>query len=305
MKPKKSTKWFFDKFIKKTFKFWQKLGLNILSNHFYSPIPDLNEFDQSIWSKKSQLIGVNLNEEKQLNLLSLFRDKYKNEYDKLPKNNIEISKPYQYFLNNEYFGPVSGEILYCMIRHFKPKRILEIGSGYSSYLIAQTILINTEKNGDSLCIYMSIDPYPNKVISNGFPGLSKLIPKKVQQIPIKEFEKLEKNDILFIDSSHVLKIGGDLQYLYLEIIPRLKKGVIIHIHDIFLPMEYPPKWVLEDKLFWNEQYFLQAFLMFNNNFEILFAGNYLFLNYSDKLNQAFDSFTNNRSSSSFWIRKIR
>ncbi len=305
MNLKKITKWFFDKFINKSFVFWQKLGLNILPNHFYSPIPDLNELDQLIWKNKSQLVGIDLNEEKQLQLLSLFNTKYKDEYDKLPKNYSDISKPYQYFLNNEYFGPISGEFLYCAIRHFKPKRIVEIGSGFSSYLIANTILKNKETNKDYNCKFISIDPYPNKVLSNGFPGLSKLVPKKVQLVPLEEFEKLEKNDILFIDSSHVLKIGGDLQYEYLEILPRLNKGVIIHIHDIFLPLEYPPRWILNDKLFWNEQYLLQAFLMFNNYFEIIFAGNYLFLNHSEILNRYFDSYHRSRGSSSFWIRRIK
>jgi hypothetical protein len=104
-----------------------------------------------------------------------------------------------------------------------------------------------------------------------------LIIDKVQNVSLSEFNKLEKNDILLIDSSHVLKIGSDVQYEYLEILPRLKKGVIVHVHDIFSPSEYPREWVLEDYRFWNEQYLLCAFLSFNSAFEVLWAGSYMHL----------------------------
>jgi hypothetical protein len=117
---------------------------------------------------------------------------------------------------------------------------------------------------------------------------------------------LEENDILFIDSSHVLKIGSDVQYEYLEILPRLNKGVIVHIHDIFLPAEYRKEWVLKDHIFWTEQYLLQAFLAFNDNFEILWAGSYMHLKHPDKLEVAFNSYRRNeRWPGSFWIKKIR
>lgn len=121
-----------------------------------------------------------------------------------------------------------------------------------------------------------------------------------------EFQKLKENDILFIDSSHVLKTGSDVQYEYLEILPRLNKGVLVHFHDIFLPAEYPQKWILEDHKFWNEQYLLQAFLAFNDSFEILWAGSYMHLNHPDKLEQFFKSYNKNkRWPGSFWVRKIR
>jgi len=133
-----------------------------------------------------------------------------------------------------------------------------------------------------------------------------LIPKKVQDIPLSEFKKLSENDILFIDSSHVLKIGSDVQYLYLEVLPRLNKGVIVHAHDIFLPAEYPKEWVLKNYIFWNEQYLLQAFLAFNNSFEVLWAGSYMHLRHPDKLEEAFSSYKRDKIwPSSFWIRKIK
>lgn len=204
------------------------------------------------------------------------------------------------------FESVDGEVLYCMIRHFKPKKIFEIGSGNSTYLFAQAILKNKEEHNDYECELVAIEPYPNNILKTGFAGLSKLIPKKVQDISLSEFKKLTENDILFIDSSHVLKIGSDVQYEYLEILPRLKKGVLVHLHDIFLPAEYPKEWVLKDYRFWTEQYLLQAFLAFNDSFEVIWAGSYMHLKHPDKLEVAFSSYRRNeRWPGSFWIRKIR
>ena len=116
----------------------------------------------------------------------------------------------------------------------------------------------------------------------------------------------ENHDILFIDSSHVLRIGGDVQYEYLEILPRLARGVIVHSHDIFLPAEYPRHWVLEEHKFWTEQYLLQAFLAFNDSFEVLWAGSYMHLKHPEKLEEAFSSYKRERTlPGSFWMRKVK
>ena len=288
--------------IKRTFLFWEKLGIHITLNHFYEPIPDTRTLKNHLWIKRSKLIGINFNEKKQLELLSYFLSNYGDEYDILPKYKVEI--PCKYYINNPFFGSVDGEILYCMIRYFKPKKIYEIGSGFSTYLSAQALLENKNLDSKYKCDLIVINPYPNKIIKTGFPGLTKLILKKVQDIPLSEFNKLTENDILFIDSSHVLKIGSDVQYEYLEILPRLNKGVIIHIHDIFLPAEYPKNWVLEKHRFWTEQYLLQAFLTFNNNYEILWAGSFMHMKYHDKLEKAFLSYKKDKIwPGSFWIRK--
>lgn len=259
---------------------------------------------KELWTKKSNLIGLNINDDVQVNLLNEFTTKFKREYNKFPLNKEEIKYPYQYYVYNPAFTEVDGEILYCMIRYFKPKRIIEIGSGRSTYVSAQAIVKNNEESIDGKLI--SIEPYPNKILKQGFPGLSELIISKIEDIPLSQFEILEENDILFIDSSHVLKIGSDVQYEFLEIIPRLKKGVIIHIHDIFLPAEYPKDWILKSHLFWNEQYILQAFLAFNNSFEILWGSSYMHLEHSDMLQNSFKSYRKDKSwPGSFWIRKIK
>ena len=287
---------------KRYFDFWQRRGYHITPVHYYQPIPDTRELKQDLWLKDSELVGVDINEQKQLELLSLFVARFKNEYDRFPEN--KTSKPCKYYLNNGWFGCVDGEILYCMIRYFKPRKILEIGAGYSTYLSAEAILKNKEEDDSYECELVAIEPYPNENLKAGFLGLSKLIPKKVQDVPLSEFNKLEENDILFIDSSHILKIGSDVQYEYLEILPRLKKGVIIHVHDILFPREYLKEWVLKGYTFWNEQYLLQAFLTFNNSFEVLWAGYYIHLKHPNKLEKAFASYKRvKRPGFSFWMRK--
>ena len=124
-----------------------------------------------------------------------------------------------------------------MIRQFHPRRIIEIGAGHSTLLSAQALRENA-RLGEGGGELISIEPYPNNVLQRGVPGLTELIQSEVQRVPLERFAALEANDILFIDSSHVVQIDSDVNYEFLEILPRLKAGVILHIHDIYLPREY-------------------------------------------------------------------
>ncbi len=294
--------------IKKSFRLWQRLGVHITLNHFSQPIPDTRALRKELWLTRSDLVGIEINEQEQIKRLAEFC-KFKEEYERLPRKKTRI--PYQYYINNEMFGSPDAEILYCMIRYFKPSKILEIGSGYSTCLSAQAILRNKEEDGRR-CELIAIDPNPSTMLKAGFPGLSKLISSQVQNVQISEFGRLQANDVLFIDSSHIVKIGSDVQYEFLEILPRVSKGVIIHFHDIFLPAEYPRWWVLKECWFYNEQYLLQAFLSFNPYFEVLWAGTFMHLRYPDKLEEAFSAYRNDerfksgkRLPSSFWIRRSK
>ena len=285
----------------KFFKFLQKMGINITLNNFYSPIPDISTLNNEIWQRKSELLGINLNEENQIKLLKYFLLEYKNECDKIPLKKTSIS--YEFFLKNGSFQFVDACILYCMIRHYKPKKIFEIGSGNSTYLCAKGLLHNQMETG-YLGKLIAIDPYPNNVVKKGFPGFYKLYTSKLEDIDLSFFNHLEENDILLIDSTHVLKIGGDVKYLYLDLIPRLKKGVLIHIHDIFLPFEYPKEWIYKYLLFWNEQYLFQAFMTYNDAFEVIWAGNFMGSRHMDKLHKMFTTFDPTKvKKTSFWIKK--
>jgi Methyltransferase domain len=290
---------------KKLFPVFERLGIHITKNHFYSPIPDTRALNDLLWQKHSELIGIDLKVKDQLNLLSIFESKFKDEYSILPLNHNKSLKQHEYYIYNGLFESIDGEILYCMIRHFKPKMVYEIGSGNSTYLAAQAILKNKEEDVQYECELMAIEPYPNPTLKTGFPGLSRLLPVKIQNAPFSEFQKLGRNDILFIDSSHVLKIDSDVQYEYLEILPRLNDGVLVHAHDIFLPAEYPKEWVLKNLKFYNEQYLFQAFLTFNNAYEVLWASHYMHLKYPERLKSAFPSYNIDKHipPGSFWVRR--
>jgi hypothetical protein len=151
---------------------------------------------------------------------------------------------------------------------------------------------------------IAIDPYPNPVLKSGFPGLSRVIEDEVQDLPLELFTSLGPNDILFIDSSHILRIGSDVQYECLEIVPRVASGVVVHFHDIFLPSEYPKDIIFKGFQFPNEQYLVQAFLAFNDAFEIVWAGSFMHLTHPERLESAFPSYSRaTRWPGSLWVRR--
>jgi predicted O-methyltransferase YrrM len=278
----------------KYFTFWESRGFHITRNHYYEPIPDTRTLTPEIWERESQLLGVEMNIGYQLHLLRDIFPKFKNEYNTLPTKKPE--KEYCFYFDNPNFSRTDALVLYCMIRHLHPKTVLEVGGGFSTRLSAHAAL----RNGDTSVV--SIEPYPDEVLKSGFPGLTKLITKKAEDISLDLFLELSSGDILFIDSSHSLKIGGDVAFLYLEVLPRLKEGVVVHIHDIFFPREMPKEWVLSLHKFWTEQYLVQAFLTFNSAFEVMFCNSYMGLKYSSDMK---DTFPNSpwHGGGSLWIRK--
>ena len=159
---------------------------------------------------------------------------------------------------------------------------------------------NSTESGESYEL-TAIEPYPPRFLKDSSSiGISNLIQKELQDVNTDVLATLDRNDILFLDSTHVVSINSDVCWEFLEILPRLQKGVIIHVHDIFLPYEYPRAWVKDKKTFWNEAYLLQAFLMYNNAFEVIWAGNWMKTRYPDDFRRTFRS----NASQSFWIRKI-
>jgi hypothetical protein len=286
----------------KYFAQWESQGLHLTPVHFYQPIPDTRALREELWTRPSAIPGVVIEEGKQLELLDGFVRDFREEYETFPKKSS--GNPSEFHFDNPSFLSVDAEILYCMIRHFKPKRIIEVGSGYTTYLAARAVLKNQQEGYP--CELVAVEPYPAPALKQGFPGLGQLVEQKVEEVPLETFAQLGENDILFIDSSHVLAIGNDVHYEYLELLPRLNKGVIVHIHDIFLPTEYPRQWVMEHRRFWTEQYLLQAFLAFNDSFEVLWGGNWMRVNRPDRLQAAFNSYLPSETlPGSFWMRKVR
>ncbi len=283
----------------------KRVGYYIRPIHFYSPVPEEKDINMNYFDTTLSLKGIEVNEEKQIQLLKIFSENFKAEYNNLPKRPDECEKG-EYYIFNNVFESVDGEILYCMVRHFKPGRIIEIGGGFSTKLFIKSIIKNMSEDEKYKCKFTTIEPYPSKELLSLKYAFFELKREKVQNIPLSLFSELRENDILFIDSSHVLKIGGDVLYEYLEILPSLNKGVIIHIHDIFLPFHYPYEWIIKKRLFWNEEYLLASFLSFNNFFEILWMGYYMHKKHSKILSEAFNSYNPHRvKPGSFWMIKIR
>jgi len=272
--------------------------------HFYSPIPDIDELERrNVWEKVSPLNGINFQSDQQIEFLSLLGKKFGHECD-WP---VKVQKPDQFCLDNPCFSFGCATSLYAIIRFFQPERIIEIGSGNSS-LVIQEALAKNSADGSLTGNHIIIDPYPNPNVKKYFEKTIQLCEQPVECLDPSFFTQLKKNDILFIDSSHSVKCGSDVNYLILEILPILQSGVIVHFHDINLPYEYPKIYATNPqfRMFWTESYLLQAFLSCNNQYEILLAMNYLMKEHSIILQQLFPFYERekpSRISGSFWIRR--
>jgi predicted O-methyltransferase YrrM len=272
--------------------------------HFHSPIPDIQDLaERKIWDVKNELRGIDFRPDEQVNLLKKLGEKFSAECN-FPPNPTD--NPTVFFTENGRFSFGCAASLHCMIRHYKPKRIIEVGSGMSSLVIARASAMN--KAEDASSIYTIIDPYPGEVVERGLLG-DKLIKARVELLDVSLFEELSENDILFIDSSHSVKIGGDVNYLLLDVIPRLAVGVVIHLHDISLPYEYDRFYATNEgfRQFWTEQYLLQGFLCCNDYFEVLLAMQYLQTDFPHEFKKAFHSSYSPEyhllGTSSFWMRR--
>jgi len=286
---------------RKTFSFWEKLGLHLTYVHFYEPVPDTRSLDDALWRSNLELPGIDINEQFQIEFLKELETRCCAAWQALTRS--ESSNPAQFFLGNGYFDSVDAEILYGIVRKFKPRRFFEIGSGFSTLLVEDAIGDNRALDSSYACEHWVIDPFPAEFLGKDCNGLA-VLSAKVQDVPLSTFQNLQRNDVLFIDSSHVLSIGSDVRFEYLEILPRLNPGVLIHCHDIFFPAEYPKDWIFHHHRFWNEQYLLQAFLAFNSEFEVLWAGNYMHLKHPDLLAQSIPSYKQSSvQPKSFWLRR--
>ncbi len=281
-----------------SYKIWDKIGLTAVPFHYSQPIFNPDKLDPKLFSRAGALPGIEWNEQQQLALLSEFR--YQEELAGVPVA-APAKDTLEFFHANPSYGPADAEMLYNMVRHFKPARVVEIGSGYSTRMLKKALDANRE--GGIASKHICIEPYEMPWLES--LGVDEVIRAKVEDVDIEIFRELKENDILFIDSSHVLRMGGDVFVEYLQILPVLQKGVIIHVHDIFLPYDYPRNWVVDKRRFWTEQYLLQAFLAFNTSFRILAAVNYLALHHPDKLAEVCPVFAQQRSDhGSFWMQRV-
>ena len=242
------------------------------SGHFYSPVINIDDVriaESRIWPKHPVVLGIDFNNPSHEHLLTNIFPQYLKDYD-YPLRPADRNHDYDFYHNNPQFSWLDSKALFVMLRMLRPKRMIEIGCGFSSLLTADV----NRRFLDNRLVFTCIDPYPSDVLFKEVPGIYTLIDRKVEDVPLSLFESLTYGDILFIDSSHVSKTGSDVNHIYFEILPRLPLGVIIHIHDIFLPADYPKEWAVNEGRSWNEQYLVRALLMFSNAFEVIFGCSY-------------------------------
>lgn len=266
--------------------------------HFYSPIPSLKrirEEESKIFKIPRSIPGVDLNEAKQLRLLEEFKAYYREIPFKQQKQ-----EGLRYYFENPYYSYSDAIFLYSMIRHAKPERIIEVGSGYSSCVILDTNEMYFRN--EIKCTF--IEPFPDRLLSlikQSDMKAIELITKDIQGVPASMFQSLSENDILLVDSTHITKANSDVNSIFFDILPILNKGVYIHFHDIFYPFEYPKTWILGGRS-WNESYLLRAFLQYNQSFKIVFFNTYLQHFFRDTFEEEYPLCMKN-TGGSIWLKK--
>ena len=267
--------------------------------HFYSPIPDLAEVkrDESkiFGSVPRNILGIDLRESEQLKLL----ENFSSYYQSIPFSPHKTDG-LRYYFENPAYSYSDAIFLHCMIRHLKPRKIIEIGSGFSSCATLDT----NELFFDGALELTFIEPYPDllmSLIKEEDKSKIKVIPQRLQDVELSEFETLTANDILFIDSTHVSKINSDVNRIFFEILPILSPGVYIHFHDVFFPFEYPKPWVYEGRA-WSEIYLLRTFLQYNNEFRIVLMNTFMEYFHEAFFQENMPLCLKNRGGS-IWIRK--
>jgi predicted O-methyltransferase YrrM len=274
-----------------------KIGVFPIRNHYYEPQFKF-ERDTSVEDRERSLPGIDLNVEAQLELLARFR--FQEELRKLP---VRKGRACEFYYGNRMFGAGDAEYLYSLVRLIKPRRVVEVGCGFSSLMVHQALNQNRMEASGYECSHTCIEPYENPWLEG--IGVS-LVRQRLEKVSWGEFDTLGQNDVLFIDSSHIIRSGGDVLCEFLEILPRLKRGVYVHIHDIFTPFDYPERWIRQEVRFWNEQYLMEAFLTNNCQYSVVGALCFLSRKFPGKVSEKFPILAadiKNQEPGSFWIMK--
>tara|TARA_Y100000589_G_scaffold328018_2_gene371106 strand:+ start:2907 stop:3872 length:966 start_codon:yes stop_codon:yes gene_type:complete len=278
-------------------KLLQFIGVYPIRDHYYQPLFKHNNLKKSFREKRN-LPGINLNESAQLELLSKLN--FSNELIDLSLNKTNKYN-YEFNINHGPFRSGDADFIYQIIRYYKPKNIIEIGSG-SSTLIASIAREKNDKSRDTKTSHICIEPYQGEFLAeiNGIDVVRSL----VEECDKETFKRLGENDLLFIDSSHIIRPQGDVLFEYLELLPSLNKGVIVHIHDIFTPRDYLDEWISDQVLFWNEQYLVEALISNSNRYEVIASLNHLKHNHFDKLKRVCPYLSIEREPGSLYLRII-
>lgn len=267
--------------------------------HYYSSVIDMEEIkgrQDEIWAgeKLDGIEGIKLNSDRQVKLVGELQQFYTDVPFKAEKVD-----GLRYNYDNGFYSYTDAIVLHSMMRLYQPKKIIEVGSGLSSAVMLDT----NEKFFNNEINLTFIEPYIGRlksILKESDHNSTKIVESVVQSVPTDIYETLDAGDILFIDSTHVAKTGSDLVHLIFNVLPKLKKGVLIHFHDVFYPFEYPKEWVFEGRN-WNEDYMLRAFLMYNDNYEIKLFADYLHKHHETVFKEM--PLCYNNSGGNLWLEK--
>jgi glycosyltransferase involved in cell wall biosynthesis len=276
-----------------------RAGVTVVANHYHEPTYSAEHIFRDPDAPRV-LAGIDWNLDAQTQLLAQF-----DFGAALHSLEGRRSRGRTFSYSNGYCGPGDAEALYCMIRHFKPRTIVEVGCGQSTVVAHFAIADAKAEDGRYSCRQICYEPFENPWLEDlGVEIKRELIEKS----DLSLFRSLSAGDIVFIDSSHALRPMGDVEFEFLHILPNLPKGVIVQVHDIFSPRDYPAQWLNVERRFWNEQYLLEAFLSFNREFEIICSLNHLMHLGSPQFKHAFPILAERGPDpfvGSFWFRRVK
>jgi len=274
-----------------------RVGYDVVEHNFNSPLPDIEHLPSWVWDDRAETAGIDLRLAEAGALLTDVLQPYVAEFD--PPRTPQPGR--RYYLENGMYESVDAESLYAILRHFKPARLIELGSGASSNVIAEAKAAN-EREGSGLR-HTIFDPFPFTA-SPLDPVEADVHRQRTEDVELATFSELGAGDVLFVDTTHTVKTGGDVPRLILDVFPRLREGVLIHVHDIFMPYDYPRQWVIDRRRAWAEQYLLQAFLALNDSYEVMFPAHALARGAPDLVRAAIPSFAAGAAPGAFWMRRV-
>jgi Methyltransferase domain len=272
------------------------LGYDLVKRHYYSEVPDLDSLPPDIWTAKRVLPGVDFDIAAGLRLL---RDELFEFIAEFDAPALSTGDPRDFYYQNTFYEGLDAETLYAMVRRHHPRRVLELGSGMSTLVIARA----RQRNGLADSHHDVYDPFSRAELRSALVEICDLHPISATDVPLSQFAELDPGDFLFVDTTHTVKIGSDVNRLILDVLPTLAPGVLVHFHDIYLPYEYPIAFFTELGFSWAEQYLLQAFLALNPEFEILFGNAALAREHPDEVRALVPSTVTSTRPSAFWIRR--
>lgn len=275
-------------------------GWHLRPIHYYEPLPDFAKITPARARRRREPSSINFNLESAAEMIHRLAKKYRDEIEALAL----VPEPDGFNFQNAYFSGLDAGVYYGLIRDLKPARVIEIGGGYSTRIAAKALQRNREEGhaAELVCI----EPYPETRLTEARLKME-LVQQPVESLDLSFFSRLKSGDILFIDSSHSVKFGSDVCREFLDILPTLAPGVVVHVHDIFFPYDYPEEWLVERRLAFNEQYLLEAFLAYNSSFQVMVSNYWLNLEHPASVADLWPGRPPGQpihGCASFWMRRV-